>query len=296
MKKLVKRRRSFRVNNPLAFGILCAMILIFIAGITYALASGVIAPIVRSVQLANATPTPTATVAPATPTPTPAPDEETAGPADPAAETPEPGASPTPDPAALPLAGHIIGVDPARGYSSKIKGISTEIYANRLNYAVATLVKEKLEAEGAKVVMGLDDVKQDRESSERASIMNTGDVELAVRIECNYLADSDTQGAIVWLPDGHAKQAECDKLGSYVLESYIDATNLSIAKFNGATLRKKADDTFLMSVSAPVCTIVTGYISNAEEDRKLNTAAFQNNMADGIVAGIKKYLGVMQES
>lgn len=293
MKKLVKRRRSFRVNNPLAFGILCAMILIFIAGITYALASGVVAPIVRSVQLASATPTPTATVAPATPTPTATPSDALIGSAE---VSPEPGASPSPDPSAKSLDGRIIGVDPARGYSSKIKGVSTEIYANRLNYAVATLVKEKLEAEGAKVVMGLDDVKQDRESSERAKIMNDANVELAVRIECNYLDGSDASGAIVWVPDGHGKQTECDKLGSAVLSSYVDATNLAVAKFNGASLRKKGDDTFLMSVTAPVCTIVTGYISNVEEDRKLNTAAFQNNMADGIVAGIKKYLGVVQES
>ena len=295
MKKLVRRRRSFRVNNPLAFGILCAMILIFIAGVTYALASGVIAPIVRSVQLANATPTPTATVAPATPTPEPDPSAEpSAGPD--GAPIADPNETPAPDMAEQLLSGHTIGVDPARGYSSKIKGVSTEIYANRLNYAVATLVKEKLEAQGAKVIMGLDDVKQDRESSERATIMNNGGVELAVRIECNFLGESDTKGAIVWLPDGHGKQAECDKLGAAVLESYIDATNLTIAKFNGASLRKKADDAFLMSVTAPVCTIVTGYISNPEEDRTLNNAAFQNNMADGIVAGIKKYLGVMQES
>ena len=290
MKKLVKRRRSFRVNNPLAFGILCAMILIFIAGFVYAISVGVVAPIVRNVQLANATPTPTPTVVPLTPTPEPV--------TEPSA-TPEPSLAPgeTPSPSPTPegegqLSGRVLGVDPARGYSSKIKGVSTNVYANRLNYAVATLVREKLMAMGATVVMGLDDVQQDRASNERAAVMNNGNVELAVRIECNSVDTADSKGAIVWVADGHAKQDECEKLAAAVLKGYIDATDLTIARYNGASIRKKGDDTFLASVTAPSCTIVTGYISNPEEDRKLNTAAFQNNMADGIVDGILEYLGV----
>ena len=71
MKKIVKRRRTFRINNPLAFGILCAMILVLLAGITYALVAGVISPAIVSYQVAHATPTPAPTVAPVTATPSP---------------------------------------------------------------------------------------------------------------------------------------------------------------------------------------------------------------------------------
>lgn len=288
MKKLVKRKRNFRVNNPLAFGILCAMLLIFTAGVTYALAAGVISPVVRSYRLAHATPTPTPTIAPATPEPaTPTPATDTPAP------SLEPGATPTPTPAPEGgvLSGKIIGVDPARGYSSKIKGVSTGIYANRLNYAVATLVKEKLEAQGATVVMGLEDVATDKDSADRVKTMNEGNVALAVRIECNSIGDGATRGAIAWIPAKHAGLEECRKLANAVLDAYIEATNLTIAQFNGASLRQKDDDTFLQGVTAPVCTIVTGYISNDVEDRTLNNETFQNNMADGIVKGIVAYLG-----
>lgn len=289
MKKLVKRKRAFRVNNPLAFGILCAMILILIAGVTYALAAGVISPAVRSYQLAHATPTPTPTVAPPTPTPTPTvaptPSPEAA---DSSADPNDPNA--TPAPAGGSLSGRVIGIDPARGYSSKVKGISTGIYANRLNYAVAALVRDKLVEKGASVIMGLEDVKQDKDSADRANAMNVNDVELVIRIECNYVDTADTRGAIIWIPEKHAQLDACRALGNAVLKAYIDATGLSIAQYNGASIRLRGDDTFLKNVTAPVCTLITGYISNEVEDRTLNNEAFQNNMADGIVKGIEAYL------
>lgn len=310
MKKIVKRRRVFRINNPLAFGILCAMILLILAGGAYALASGVIAPAVRLRQLKSATPTP---VSEATPAPSPeedavpieiipAPEESPAVNEPVSAETPVPETETQPEgenAVAAPgetenstekLAGRVIGIDPARGYSSKVKGVSTGIYANRLNYAVASIVKEKLESEGAKVVMGLSDVKSNRPSVERADIMNKAEVEFAVRLECNF-SDGDTRGAIAWIPVAHTLGSDCEALGKAVLDAYIEETGLTVAKYEGKSIRAKDDD-FLKANAAPACTLIMGYISNATEDALLNDADFQARMAEGIVKGIKNYLGV----
>lgn len=292
MKKIVKRRKNFRINNPVAFGILCAMILIFFAGTVYALAAGVIAPAVRNYQLANATPSPTPTVAPVTATPS---VEPTVSPED-ATPTPSlaPGETPQPEATAAPegkLAGRVVGIDPARGYSSKYKGVSTGVYANRLNYSVATLVKERLEALGATVVMGLPDVKSDADDETRAATMNKAETDLVVRLECNSVDSQTTRGAIVWIPDKHELQSDCSKLGEAVLKAYVDATGFSIAKFNGESIRK-VDKTFLTQTKAPVCMLIMGYISNSTEDQKLNDAAFQKTMADGVVKGILSYLGI----
>lgn len=289
MKKIVKRRRTFRINNPLAFGILCAMILVLLAGITYALVAGVISPAIVSYQIANATPSPSPTVAPvtATPSPTVDPMEPTPSP------TLEPGATPTPTeepPGAL--EGHIIGIDPARGYSSQIQGVSTKVYANRLNFAVATLVKDKLEAQGATVVFTLSSVKDDKTAAERVKLLNAGNVEIAVRIECNSVKSSDTRGAMAWVPDKHDKKAECDKLASTVLGAYVDATGLPLREVKGDSIIDKTDETFLNDTKAPVFTLFLGHISNSTEDKKINDAEFQKTMADGIVTGILKYLGV----
>lgn len=291
MKKIVKRRRTFRINNPLAFGILCAMILILLAGVTYALVAGVISPAIVNYQIANATPSPTPTVAPVTATPTPTLDPNLPTPT----PTLEPGATPTPtaEPPGS-LDGRIIGIDPARGYSSQIQGVSTKVYANRLNFAVATLVKEKLEAEGATVIFTLTDVKDDKTAAERAKILNNGKVELAVRIECNSVKNEDTRGAMAWVPEKHDKKADCDKLASSVLSAYVDATSLPTREVGGDSIVNKSDETFLNNTDAPVCTLFLGHISNASEDKKINNTEFQQTMAQGIVNGILKYLGVNQ--
>ena len=289
MKKIVKRRRTFRINNPLAFGILCAMILILLIGVSYALVAGVISPAIVKYKVANATPTLAPTVAPVTATPSPT--------VDPLLPTPtpslEPGATPTPtlEPAGK-LDGRIIGIDPARGYSSQIKGVSTKVYANRLNYAVASLVKEKLEQEGATVVFTLSSVKDDKTSAERATILNNGNVELAVRIDCNYVDASDTRGAMAWVPETHDKKDQCDALAKAVLDAYINATGLPLREVKGESIIEKSDETFLTKTSAPVCTLFIGHISNATEDKKINDEDFQQTMAEGIVNGILAYLGV----
>jgi len=291
MKKIVKRRRTFRINNPLAFGILCAMILVLLAGITYALVAGVVSPAIVNYQIANATPTPSPTVAPVTATPSPTIDPMQPTPS----PTLEPGATPTPTaepPGAL--EGRVIGIDPARGYSSQIQGISTKVYANRLNYAVATLVKEKLEAMGATVVFTLSGVKDDKTATERVRILNNGSAEIAVRIECNSVRSSETRGAMAWVPEKHDKKAECDKLASAVLTAYVEATGLPLREVKDKSIIVKTDETFLNNTKAPVFTLFLGHISNSAEDKKINSEQFQQTMAQGIVNGILKYLGVNQ--
>ena len=289
MKKIVKRRRTFRINNPLAFGILCAMILILLIGVSYALVAGVISPAIVNYRIANATPTASPTVAPVTATPSPTidPNEPTPSP------SLEPGTTPTPTvPPAGKLEGHVIGIDPSRGYSSKVRGVSTQIYANRLTYAVASLVRNKLEDLGATVVFTLSDVKDDKTSSERAAIFNSGSVELALRIDCNFVGASDTRGAMAWIPESHDKKTQCEKLASAVLNAYVNATSLPVREINGSSIVEKDEETLLNKTEAPVCTLFVGHISNEEDDKKVNDSDFQNTMANGIVNGILDYLGI----
>ena len=71
MKKIKPRRRRLRINSPLSFGVLCALILLLIGGAAYGLAAGVISPAVRAYQEAHATPTPSPTSSPVVVTPPP---------------------------------------------------------------------------------------------------------------------------------------------------------------------------------------------------------------------------------
>lgn len=278
-----------RVNNPMAFGMLCALILILVGGLTYALAAGVIAPGVAAYRESKATPSPTPTIepvsGPATPTPTPDPTEA-------ATPSPDPALTPTPSPTpAGRLSGRVIGLDPARGYTSKVRGTSSGVYANRLNLSVANLVKDALEAEGATVVMTYTDPKTTIDSKARAAVLNNGKVEAALRIECNYVDSGDTRGALMWAPAHHASQSSCEKLAKAVLDAYIATTELPLRPYNDETIRLRTDQDLFNACTAPVCTLIMGHISNKTDDTFLNDEANQKKIARAITEAFVDYFG-----
>lgn len=291
MYKIKPRRRKLRVNNPAAFGILCAMIVVLIIGGIYALAVGVVAPGVQTLKELYATPSPEPTAPPATSKPT-----STPAPTDTPEPTLEPGTTPTPTPTpentvAGKLSGKVIGIDPARGYTSKVFGVSTGVYANRLNFAIAQLVKAGLEAEGATVILTYTDVKQSPDDTARAKALNGADVDIALRIECNSVSAADTRGAQMWIPSAHENQTQCEKFAKTMLSAYTKATDLPIRLYNNASIRKLDDlDIFNKTVS-PIASIILGHISNTAEDKLLNDADFQKKMAKGIVDGFLAYFG-----
>ena len=273
------------------------MVLIVAIGLIYGVAVGLVMPGVRMLQNRNATPAPTAVVNSATPTPEASqiaaadPAQATLTP-DPAAPTATPEATPTPSPAVTgKLYGKTIGIDPARGYDSKIKGASTGIYANRLNFAVAQLVKEGLEQEGAKVVLTYTDIKQTPDDGDRSRALNNGKVDVALRIDCNSVGATDVRGAMIWAPAKHEKQSSCDKLANAVLSAYTKSTDLPTRLYNGSAIRHMEDRDIFDDTAAPIVTLFVGHISNKTEDKLVNDAAFQQKMADGIVKGLIAYFG-----
>ena len=287
LKRIRQRRTTLRVNSPVSFGILCAMILVLLAGCTYALAAGVIRPGIDAYREAHATPSPTPTVAPVTSTPSPTPDPLTGG-----TEPGLPDVTPTPLGTPTPvgkLAGRVIGIDPARSYSSKIQGVSTGVYANRLNLTVALLVKEALEAEGATVVLSYSEVKTSIDDAARAKVFNGANVDAVLRIECNSVSASDTRGALMWVPSSHSLESDCKKLAQAILTAYLAETELPKRLYNNSSLREMSDETLFRRVNAPVATLIMGHISIKTDDRSLNDPDFQKKIAKGIADGFVAY-------
>ena len=158
MKKIRTRNRIFRVNTPAAFGILCAVLLVLLAGIIYALAAGVIKPAVMRTAAARATAEPEAVV---TPAPTEEPQEEidvenlegniatTVDPVTGELVTAEVGAEETPVPEDLPLSGISIAIDAAKSRGGEHKGVSSGTYEYRINLTFAQALQKELESLGA---------------------------------------------------------------------------------------------------------------------------------------------------
>jgi N-acetylmuramoyl-L-alanine amidase len=154
------------------------------------------------------------------------------------------------------------------------------------------LVQERLKALGAEVVVPLAKVTDDMETPKRVEILNDAKVDLAVRIECNFVETPDTRGAIMWTCGDHKQVKDCDKLARAILTAYTDATEMPVQEYNGESIRHKNDESFLRDVDAPTCALIMGYISNRTDDTNLNDEDFQKKVADSIVEGILAFLGI----
>lgn len=304
MKKIKPRRRRLRINSPLSFGVLCALILLLIGGAAYGLAAGVIAPAVDAYQEAHATPTQAPTPSPEVVTPPP----ETATPDQ--SVTPDPNASIDPnatvdpnasiDPNATPgpvttaeqtgrLEGRIIAIDAAKSKGSQYDGVSTGVDEYRINMAYADAVRELLEAEGATVIMTRADNDTVVDPSVRIRTVNDSDAEIALSIMCNYIDASGTRGTQMIVPKNHDERTACDNLATCVLNAYVEATGMPTREVNGETVRHLTTWPVLNGIEKPVAAIVLGHISNRTDDQNLNDADFMARGAQGIVDGIIAY-------
>lgn len=320
MKKIVKRRKFLRINTPLAFGVLCALVVLAIGGVAYGLGAGVIAPVVRTVsavktqqlatQQASVPEEEPAVVAESAAADTP---EQSAEPESTPEPTKEPEPTATPEPETTPepvkektaeqvvgedqgpvgangrLSGHTIAIDAAKSKGGKHKGYSTKTPEYQINFTVAQAIKSALEAEGATVVMTRNAVDDKLDDSERAKIINDSAAELTVSVMCNTVGSHDIRGTQV-IVSSKKDTSECKKLAKAVIAGYKGYTDMPV-RGDGDGVRTSGDWGMINKLKKPACLLILGHISNKQDDKNLADEGFIARGAQGIVNGIIDYLG-----
>ena len=210
----------------------------------------------------------------------------------------------TPEPEALRLAGLKIGIDPGhqgRGnsdrepvapgsdemkakVSSGTSGVSTGIAEYITVLEISLKLREALEQEGCTVYMTRDTHEIDISNKERAEMMNELGVDLALRIHCDGAEDSSANGIGMFVRKTGEKQAESEAAAAVLLDKMVEATG---AKRRDVYLR----DTYTMNnwSVVPCILVECGFMSNPEEDEKLNDPAYQDLLVAGMVEGIAAY-------
>ena len=241
-----------------------------------------------------------------TPAVTPVPTA-TAIPAMDAAETAAPTAEPTttPEPTQTPrLYGLRIGIDPGHQehansekepvapnssetkakVSSGTAGVSTGIAEYITDLEVALKLREALEAQGCEVYMTRETNDVNISNLERAEMMNELGVDLVLRLHCDGATDKSANGIGMFVRKTGEKQEESEAAATVLLEAMSEATG---AKARGVFLR----DTYTMNnwSIVPCILVEMGYMSNPEEDEKLNDPAYQDLLVQGMVEGIARY-------
>ena len=184
------------------------------------------------------------------------------------------------------------GYDPGASYF----GISEK----SLTLAIQSRVKAKLEAEGYQVVTTrTSDTYVDLTDRSRAA--NASESDIFVSIHINASGSSAAQGIETYYYQPYAEYPSrinatyhanptrlsmSDTLANAIQSSLINATG---AQNQGV---KRQTFAVLRETTSPAVLLELGFLSNPQEAARLNTSAYQETLANAIVAGIKRYYSV----
>lgn len=253
---------------------------------------------------AESTATPAATsTAPATTTPSVQPT----APVSPAPALPS--TSTTPAQSERPLTGRVVAIDAGHqlhgdnslepiGPGSKIKkpkvatgtsGVKTHQSESSVNLAVALKLRDELLSEGARVVMIRTTQNVNISNSRRAKMANAAHANLFIRLHCDGSTDHTRVGLSTLVPKSNswtkAIVQESSRAGGFVERAAVAASG---AKNLGVTTR--GDLSGFNWSTVPTVLVEMGFLTNAEEDQKLATSAYQTRLADGLADGVTGYL------
>ena len=170
------------------------------------------------------------------------------------------------------------------------KGTTTGIPEYQLTLDVSLKLRDALEEKGYQVVMIRETNDVDITNSERAQIANEADADAFIRVHANGSDSASANGAMTICqtssnPYNSEYYEDSKRLSELVLDAYTEATGIR---------KERVWETDTMSginwCMVPVTIIELGYMTNPEEDMKMQDEEFQNTMVEGIVAGIETYL------
>lgn len=165
-----------------------------------------------------------------------------------------------------------------------------------INLAVAQKLREVLEGKGISVVMTREDEYALAEESEgktvrdmkredmnkRREIIRSSGADLFVSVHMNFFESDSVSGLRLFYSKNHP---EIIQLTEAIQENMGRVTN---ARINPV---KAADDTLFLMKNTPIPSILIecGFISNPEEEQKLNTDDYRARLAWAIADSIERY-------
>ena len=168
------------------------------------------------------------------------------------------------------------------------RGVATGIAEYEFNLNFSQCLKRKLESAGYRVFMIRESNDVNISNQERAAMANASGAQVYLRIHANG-GPASAKGIETYYPSknnpdvGHLSDAS-RQLSELILSEMCASTG---AKGRGAIARDDLTGTNFAQM--PTSLIECGYMSNAEEDKKLNDPNYQDAMALGILRALDRY-------
>lgn len=168
-------------------------------------------------------------------------------------------------------------------------GTRGESPESKVTLAVSLKLRDRLEAEGVKVVMVRTKQDVNISNSERAKVANKAGADLFVRLHCDGAEDSSRKGISTLVPGKNQWTgpivSESRSAGNAVHKAVLAATG---ARDRGVVPR--TDMTGFNWAKVPTVIVEMGFMTNSDEDAALNSSAYQDKLAKGLSKGIMDYL------
>ncbi len=175
-----------------------------------------------------------------------------------------------------------------------------EITEADINFAITSLLYDKLTERGYEVIMShdgktpkiadYDDGEAKYTPSERAAFSNSTDADIFISIHCDsYPANPDVFGTRLYYPMGTANSSKFDELLSYALG---DKINQSFGDYKEVIQKPMSSGdayTVLYKTAIPSVLVECGFITNKNDAEKLKDAMWQDSFANALANGIDKY-------
>ena len=158
-----------------------------------------------------------------------------------------------------------------------------------LNLTIALKLEKKLKELGALVYMTRTTHECDMTNIDRAKFANELNVDISVKIHADGVENTAAHGISVLVPSNkYIKNNllidESRKAGELVLKEVVKITG---AADRGTSTR--SDLTGFNWSTVPIVLIEVGFMTNPEEDARLDTEEYQDKIVDGIAQGLLNY-------
>ena len=155
-----------------------------------------------------------------------------------------------------------------------------------VNLQVSLKLRDLLESEGATVVMTRTANDVYITNIQRAMMLNSAQVDLALQIHCDGSDNRSSHGVSMWVCDKGAYSDISAEAGHCLMLAMLERTGA-----RNAGEYRSGNYMSLNYSTTPSVLVEMGYLSNAAEEQKLISDSYQQLLAEGMFNGICNWLG-----
>ena len=176
--------------------------------------------------------------------------------------------------------------------ASGTTGRTTGVPEYQLNLDVSLKLRDELKARGYEVYMIREDNDVNISNAERAQAAAGSGADILIRIHANGSENTSVAGALTMAPSGSNPfldgelVAKCQELSEIIISSFCEATGA-----NSQGVYQTDEMSGLNWCTIPATIVEMGYMTNPDEDIRMQTEEYQNQMVQGIANGIDEYFG-----